>query len=684
MLAELLRAEVKYAGVVEAALGEKAQHLVAASSQAVLEDGAELAKLPGRVWIICLDRLGEFTNGYDFAQHREVRGRAIDMVSNAPDCEPLAWHLLGKTVVVDTIDAAIRLAQVAPPGYRWVSVDGDVLEADGALQLGRQTGPVGLISRKSELRQLAHSLRETDERIVALGNETEQHASRAGHLEKNLQELRTAIYETTTERIETESRRGQIDRDLNRLKQEQPIIASELTILEEQIQEAMTLQESSRQSLVDLDSINQQRQEQMSKLATVISSLESHEEALLEQITELKVAAGQGEQKRLALREKIRSSQVQLQQCRGNIEMLTGEVENAQRNRELSERAILATEGRICELFQKRQQLQQRNAQARSQRQGLADEQEELTELARWQEDERAQLQEKLHAAQMHLNEARVRVENVLARAQEELQEDLADRYRSLQQGIDEGQATDVGGADAAAGLGEQVDWDAMAAEIADLRRKIGQLGNVNLDAISEQEELEQRQKYLSDQRQDLTDSRGQLERLITKINRESEARFRENFEAIRENFAELFRKLFGGGRAEIILEDPDDILECGIEIVARPPGKQLQSISLLSGGEKTLTAVALLLGIFKSKPCPFCLLDEVDAALDEANIERFTLLLNEFLSASQFLIITHSRRTMSIADAVYGITMQEQGVSKKVSVRFGDEEETDSDSAVA
>jgi chromosome segregation protein len=149
-----------------------------------------------------------------------------------------------------------------------------------------------------------------------------------------------------------------------------------------------------------------------------------------------------------------------------------------------------------------------------------------------------------------------------------------------------------------------------------------------------------------------------------------------KNFEAIHVNFSELFRKLFGGGRAEIILEDPDDVLECGIEIVARPPGKQLQSISLLSGGEKTMTAVALLLAIFKSKPSPFCLLDEVDAALDEANIERFCLLVQEFLKDSQFIIITHSRRTMSIADVIYGITMQEQGVSKKVSVRFDREEE--------
>ncbi len=180
-------------------------------------------------------------------------------------------------------------------------------------------------------------------------------------------------------------------------------------------------------------------------------------------------------------------------------------------------------------------------------------------------------------------------------------------------------------------------------------------------------------------------DAKQQLEQLIEKINRESEELFRVSFEAICANFEDLFRKLFGGGRAEVILEDPDNILECGIEIIARPPGKQLQSISLLSGGEKTMTAVALLMAIFKSKPSPFCLLDEVDAALDEANIERFILVVQEFLEDSQFVIVTHSRRTMAVADVIYGITMQEQGVSKKVSVRFAGEEETvPTDTAVA
>ena len=227
--------------------------------------------------------------------------------------------------------------------------------------------------------------------------------------------------------------------------------------------------------------------------------------------------------------------------------------------------------------------------------------------------------------------------------------------------------------------------------EIKELREKIQRLGNVNVESIGEQDELEKRRQFLQTQMDDLVSSKAQLEQLINEINIESGVRFEQTFNAVREHFQGMFRKLFGGGKADIYLEtelDPPrnapvqldeagqpippqkikvDILDAGIEIIARPPGKQPVSISQLSGGEKTMTCVALLMSIFKSKPSPFCILDEVDAALDEANNERFNLIVQEFLDQSQFIIITHSKRTMQIADMLYGVTMQEQGVSKRV-----------------
>ena len=210
-------------------------------------------------------------------------------------------------------------------------------------------------------------------------------------------------------------------------------------------------------------------------------------------------------------------------------------------------------------------------------------------------------------------------------------------------------------------------------AEIEDLRRKLSRLGSVNLDSLQELNELETRAVALKTQFDDLVDAKKSLEEIIAKINVDSRQMFLETFAAIRGHFQELFRMLFGGGMADIVLEDENDVLESGIEVIARPPGKELRSISLMSGGEKTLTAVALLLAIFRSKPSPFCLLDEVDAALDEANIGRFTAVLREFLDRSQFIIVTHSKKTMSCADVLYGITMQESGISKQVTIRFED-----------
>ena len=199
----------------------------------------------------------------------------------------------------------------------------------------------------------------------------------------------------------------------------------------------------------------------------------------------------------------------------------------------------------------------------------------------------------------------------------------------------------------------------------------------MNLDALSEVDEMEARFQSLSAQHEDLSKAKASLEQIINRINADSRRLFAETLETVKGHFQQLFRKLFGGGQADIVLEDGVDILESGIEIVARPPGKEPRSISLLSGGEKTLTCVALLLAIFRSRPSPFCVLDEVDAALDEANIERFVNVLKEFLQWTQFVVVTHSKKTMAFANTLYGITMQESGISKRVSVRFDDVSET-------
>ena len=216
-----------------------------------------------------------------------------------------------------------------------------------------------------------------------------------------------------------------------------------------------------------------------------------------------------------------------------------------------------------------------------------------------------------------------------------------------------------------------QTDWEALKAEIAKLKAQVDRIGNVNVGAIKEQEELEIRLQFLTDQKEDLEKARRHERELIRELSRKSRERFTETFEQVRQNFQVLFRKLFGGGTADILLEEGvEDVLEAGIDLMARPPGKETSSISLLSGGERALTTVALLFAMFQAKPSPFCLLDEMDAPLDDANVERFLMMLEEFTAKTQFVMITHNKLSMSAAEVLYGLTMAD-GVSRKIMVKF-------------
>ncbi len=663
MVAELLQADVKYASLIEAALADKAQYLVSQNSVSLLEDKQRFENLKGRVRIICMDRLPAYSDGFDFSSYPQVKARMVELINYAPEYEPLAWYLLGKTMLVDDIESAMQMADIAPAGYRWVTMNGELLEADGTLHAGPHKNSAGLISRKSELRELDMRLQEATQRITDLQNQSEQYTNQAQHLEKNLQNLRTAIYETNTEAVETRSQLEQLEQEINRLKQEQPLIAGEIENLEKQIEESIRIKEASQKDLEQLEGNNKKRQEQIDLLENKIAILQSEHQKIVNEITNIKVSLGGNQQKILGYRNTINSLQSRLQQHGHDTQMLQNDIVQAQQRHDESQRTILKSESIISELFMLRQEKQAAVRNLRIQHEQLLASKEQLAEQLREYNRNREELQQQLHELQMDLNEKTLRGENLIDRAREELKLDLLEHFANYEH--------------------QQIDSESVTREVEDLRNKINRLGNVNLDAINEQEELEKRLEYLTGQYKDLEKSGDQLERLISKINHESETLFRSNFETIQANFSAMFRKLFGGGRAEIMLEDPDNILECGIEIIARPPGKQLQSISLLSGGEKTMAAVALLLAIFKSKPSPFCLLDEVDAALDEANNERLNLVIQDFLSDSQFIIITHSRRTMALADNIYGITMQEHGVSKKVSVHFTNHDDTD-DSAVA
>jgi chromosome segregation protein len=328
------------------------------------------------------------------------------------------------------------------------------------------------------------------------------------------------------------------------------------------------------------------------------------------------------------------------------------EIENSTSQSQASERDILNCENTLSEFFSEKETTQQESRRLHEYVDELRSEFEAIENSVRQHRGAAGEMEQQISGLKVEVGQLEVREQSLIERVQDELQMDLKESYSNYEQ--------------------QSIDWEAVRNEINELRRKIERLGNVNVGAIDELAELEERNEFLTSQVEDLNKSKTQLEQLIAKLNKQSREKFIETFNQIRVEFQQLFRKLFGGGKADVMLdENAEDVLEAGIEVVARPPGKEMRSISLLSGGEKTMTAIALLFSVFKAKPSPFCILDEVDAALDEANNERFNLMVSEFKDSSQFIIITHTKRTMSMADILYGITMQIRGVSKKISVRF-------------
>jgi len=351
--------------------------------------------------------------------------------------------------------------------------------------------------------------------------------------------------------------------------------------------------------------------------------------------------------------------------------------------KEQMEREAAACRARIESLGHQREQLSARTAHLISDRDAQQEEITSREEILREQRSRLSNLQQARGALDVEVAQKTMAAQNLRERVQQKYQINL-DQVRSecititmAEEGPPKVQTLTP---EEMASAGLSTDWNAVAAQVETLQKKLDEMGPVNLVAIEEYEETEQRYNFLSQQHDDLSQAKTQLLEVINRINTQTREMFTATFNQIRENFRAMFTEVFGGGKADLLLVDEQDVLESGIDIVARPPGKQLQSISLLSGGEQTMTAVALLFSIYQVKPSPFCVLDELDAPLDESNINRFIRILKRFLEHSQFVIITHNKRTIGMADVLYGVTMQEQGVSKIVSVKFHKTGESASD----
>ncbi len=651
ILAEKIGTDVQYAAAVEAALEGLTDVLLIKDSGRLFQDRPTLSSLEGRVHFRCLDRVEPFMDDADFSKYPFVKGRLVEFVRCESRYARLAWSLLGKTLVVDSLEAAMELPCWTRAGYSFVTLGGECLSADGVLRLGPLGRATGLISRRSRISQLEGAIETLNTEIAEREGHIQRNSQSKAHLEKLCKELRTAIYEASTEKMQVNSKLGVYERDIKRVKDEEPLIAGEIGSLEAQIAQSVQREYDSKQRLTELETVNNERKARIADLEERHGELRGQQQDRMQDLTDLKVQLGQALEQQKGLRQIIERLQGQMQASLRTLAGMEEEIRVGANQLLEAQRDILSCEAVVSELYVEKEAAQQSNRLLQEQLETLMAEQKRKEETVRTARARKAEVEHRINELRVELGQLQVRQQDLIDRVKDELQIDLAQTFETHTTG--------------------DVNWEEVKNEITELRGKIERLGNVNLDAIAEQDTLEERHNFLANQVKDLTESKDQLQQLITKLNKQSRERFVETFEQIRVNFQQIFRKLFGGGKADIVLEESDDVLEAGIEVIARPPGKETRSISLLSGGEKSMTAMALLFAVFRTKPSPFCFLDEVDAALDEANNERFNMLLRDFGIESQFIVITHSKRTMSIAQMLFGVTMQQQGVSKKIAVRF-------------
>ena len=662
MVADLIEVDVSHAVVIESALGPAEKLLIADRQADVLALARHLeGQLSGQVRFLALDAIQPVANGRDpstgsrqaLSAYPEAVGWAIDYVRAADSVRPAIEHLLARTIVARTLDGAAELAHGPLRGYRFVSLSGSVLEADGSIAVGPPGPETSLISRRSELSAIRRQRDDLKARIERLDAERCRALEALAALDEAQQELRQEIYEASMRKVEVEGRLRRLAETRRQLQTERPVLESELEDLTRQHREASAARDATAREVAEIEQREAAHQAAIAEQVAQHEGLTRQRDACEQERTDAHVALAQRREKHAALVDALAAARRDLDATRSGIDEGRTELAQCQQRVRESQQTMLRLQSELATLFMHKESAE---AEARRLAGDRAERREALSALARQArtiEGEIDELQQRIHERELERRELQTKRDDLVSRVRDDFGMDLAERYAQWQ--------------------AEQVDWNAVAEEIRELQTKIERLGAVNLEAIDEQEALQQRTTFLRRQNDDLVKAQGALAGLIDRINHESRQRFVTTFDAVRGHFQELFRKLFGGGKADVFLEGEEDVLEAGIEVVARPPGKQLQRISLLSGGEKTMTAVALLLAIFRARPSPFAILDEVDAALDESNVDRFTDLVKEFLDQSQFVIISHNKRTMAIADVLYGVTMQEPGVSRRVSVKFSD-----------
>lgn len=656
VVAELVNVEKEYEIAIEVALGSAMQNIICQRPEDANRVINYLKKHNlGRVTFLPIDTVKN--NDYfskkksEITQFLGVKGYAVDLAHFSEKYKDIFHYLLGRVVIVDTIENGIDFSKKCEQKYRIVSLSGDVINPGGAITGGSYSSKtLNLLSRKREIDELNQDL-------MVLQKQCDVHEKEIMNAEEEMQLLLAAIDEKDQEVKKSEIDQINYNNILNQYKREIQGVEENINRMNNE------LDQLNKDRIETEKAIENQRLEieilgnkQLEIEKSVSSNKNSYEEervlkdSLNNEVTNLKVRLASLEQRKQNLVLNLQGLYSTIKELEKNRQVKDAEKEGLRENksRYSEQQKLLELEMKDIDVLKK--QYEFNLSQLRAKRLEVDNSFKNMEYQLEKANETIADLQDSNHKLEVRLTRLEMQQESFCNRLWEEYEITYGEALKQKR---------------------EDINFVEASKQIKILKDKIRELGSINLNSIQEYEEVQERYDFLSGQKDDLIQAKDSLLKVIKEMEGTMKTQFIEYFYRIKDNFDHVFKKLFGGGRAELRLEDESDILNTGIEIIAQPPGKKLQNLSLLSGGERALTAIALLFSILMVKPTPFCILDEIEAALDEANVYRYASFLREFSNDTQFIVVTHRKGTMESVDALYGVTMQEQGISKLVSVKL-------------
>ena len=659
VVASLMKVPAKYEVAIEMALGASVQNIVTKNE----EDAKDLiAYLKynkfGRVTFLPITGVKERYMPQSILSKLSMKGVcgvASELIDFDEKYRKVFSSLLGSTLIVDNIDNAVEFSRATGYQVKIVTLDGDIISPQGSMTGGsRKDNSTNLLGRDREIETLKVQLENLKKDMESLEKQAESIRTESG---KQSDLLSVKIDEIHI-------------LEMDKAKQEEFIDSCDEQ--KDEIEESLASHEISFSALLDKIDFVENEIERISKEQQAVDSKKSQASESKKQASD---NFGKLRNQRDELFEKIGEVKIKLETAKNDLKNIESELERLTISNAQTE---YRTKENLLEVQKNNQDIENFNEQitniiSNSTFSSSSKKVELVREKIAEVTDEKKKCQDLMNKADgnkmllageiQRANDRRAKEENAIVKIDTDL-ENMQNRVWEEYQ-MTYGDAKQMAIAD--------FDLKAGTEECADIKKRIQKLGNVNLAAIEDIKTISERYDDLVVQRDDLTKAQTDLRTIIKDLTTKMEEKFKDQFDQIRKNFQVIFRELFGGGRADILLEDENNVLECGIDIIAEPPGKKLQNITLLSGGEKALTAVAILFSILKLRPMPFCVLDEIEAALDDANVERYAKYLHRYSGETQFIVITHRKPTMELADALYGVTMEEKGVSKVVSVKLSD-----------